>query len=614
MNNETEKESFTSEPASEATTKIAPLTLISNTTTLDESFTSAAPGIPPGHFIGNYELVREIGRGGMGTVYRAERADDEFHKQVAIKLIRRSLCDDSVIRRFRTERQILAMFDHPNIARFFDAGVTEAGDPYCVMELVEGAPIDEYCDDHRLSVTDRLKLFREVCSAVHYAHQNLIIHRDLKPNNILITKDGRVKLLDFGIARVLNPDHFLQTVEQTIPGYLVMTPQYASPEQANGETLTTSSDVCSLGVILYELLTGHRPYHLDKRRPKDIIRIICEEEPSRPSTAITREVEIVTTHGLKKITPESVSAARAESPERLRRRLADELDNIVLMALRKEPQRRYGSPEQLSEDIRRYLEGRPVRARKDTFGYRARKFIKRNRLGVAAASLIALSMVSGIAVTAWQARIARGAQQYAETQRANAEAQRQRAEAALARAESEEERAKDALEEAKEQRWRAEKEKAIADEQRGRATSAQAIAEAQRVRAESALAQAEIQRARAEKRFNDVRNLANTLIFDLHEKIQNLPGSTPARETLLRTATEYLDNLARDAGDNRELQFNLANAYQRLGQIQGMDGLANLGDRKSGLQSYQKSLSILKALAEADPSDTKAQRELGGRL
>jgi serine/threonine protein kinase/Tol biopolymer transport system component/tetratricopeptide (TPR) repeat protein len=316
-----------------------------------------------GRRVGSYKLVREIGRGGMGSVYLAVRADDEFQKRVAIKLIKRGMDTDFIIRRFRNERQILASLDHPYIARLLDGGTTEDGLPYFVMEYVEGQPIHFYCDTQKLSVHERLKLYCKVCSAVHYAHQNLIIHRDLKPSNILVTGDGTPKLLDFGIAKILNPEISSQTLDPTTAALRLMTPEYASPEQVRGEGATVASDVYTLGVMLYELLTDHRPYRLRSHMPQDLLHIICEVDPERPSTAIN-QIEVIQLDGREplEITPESVSRARNSTLEQLRRQLSGNLDNIVLKAMSKAPQRRYTTVEELAEDINRYLEGQAVLA------------------------------------------------------------------------------------------------------------------------------------------------------------------------------------------------------------------------------------------------------------
>lgn len=339
-----------------------------------------------GRKFGAYQLTREIGRGGLGAVYLAARADDEYRKEVAIKVIRRGLDTDDIIRRFRTERQILAQLDHPNIARLIDGGTTDDGLPYFVMDYVNGEPITAYCDANALSSTERLTLFRKVCAAVTYAHQNLVIHRDLKPSNILVTKEGEPKLLDFGIAKLLGTGDELFT--QTIPALRVMTPEYASPEQVKGDTIMTTSDVYSLGVLLYELLTGRRPYRLKTRTAEEIARAITDQEPARPSTAIAAGDH----------PPSSIFHPRS---------LRGDLDNIVLMAMRKEPARRYSSVGQFSEDIRRHLAGLPVVARKDTVAYRTSKFVNRHRIGVVAAALILLSLLGGIVATLIQVRTAR---------------------------------------------------------------------------------------------------------------------------------------------------------------------------------------------------------------
>jgi len=327
---------------------------------LTVSFSAAAER--PEVRIGPYRVLKELGRGGMGRVYLATRADEQYQKGVAIKVIGADVDRDEVVSRFRRERQILASLDHPNISRFLDGGATPDGRPYFVMEYVDGRAIDQYCDRERLSIPERLKLFRQLCSAVEYAHRNLIVHRDIKPGNILVSTEGVPKLLDFGIAKLVNPR--FSGNAGTMTG-LVMTPEYASPEQVRGEPVTTTSDVYSLGVLLYLLLTGHPPYRFKSRQTVDVLRAVCDDEPEKPSTAVGR-----TQHAGGGPKPEDVSLAREENPQQLRRRLSGDLDTMLLKALRKEPSRRYPSVEAFSEDIRRYLEGLPIRARKATFSYR----------------------------------------------------------------------------------------------------------------------------------------------------------------------------------------------------------------------------------------------------
>ncbi len=373
-----------------------------------------------GKRIGPYRVISEIGHGGMGSVYLAAR-EDEYRKQVAIKLIRRGMDTDFIIRRFLGERQILASLDHPNIARLLDGGTTEDGLPYFVMEYIEGTPIDRYSDENRLNTAARLRLFRDVCAAVQYAHRNLVIHRDIKPGNILVTRDGEVKLLDFGIAKLLDPA--AQSLDQTATAIRMMTPDYASPEQVRGEQITTTSDVYSLGVVLYELLTGHRPYRLKSRQPHEIMRVICEEEPERPSIALTQLEAAMTAEVSSHITPppRRMSKPRERNLHRLRRQLEGDLDNILMKALSKETERRYSSVEQFSEDIRRHLEGLPLIARNDTLFYRAGKFIRRHRVVVAAAIIVAMTLIAGIIATAWQAHAARQQRDKAQYEKAKAE-------------------------------------------------------------------------------------------------------------------------------------------------------------------------------------------------
>ncbi len=376
-----------------------------------ELFEPHRPETLVGRRVGAYELVRLLASGGMGAVYLARRADDEYEQTVAVKLVKHRIVSDETLRRFRAERQTLASLDHPNIARLLDGGVTADGVPFFVMEFVDGVSIDRYCDEHRLSTLERLRLFRLVCSAVAYAHQNLIVHRDLKPGNILVTPEGVPKLLDFGIAKVLDANANGHHRDPTATVQRVMTREYASPEQIRAEPVTTATDVYSLGVVLFELLTGHRPYRLRNRLPHEIERTICEEDPERPSTAV-RRIETVTRGDQStrlKLTPQSVSRTREGQPDRLRRRLSGDVDEIILKSLRKEPTHRYGSVEQFSEDIRRHLEGLPVAARRGSLGYRGVKFLRRNRARVIATVVVTVLLVSGLVATTWQGQLARTA-------------------------------------------------------------------------------------------------------------------------------------------------------------------------------------------------------------
>ncbi len=354
-----------------------------------------------GKKIGPYEIVGELGFGGMANVYLAKRADGQFDQDVALKLLRTGFKTENQVRRFLAERQILASLNHENIARLLDGGITGEGHPYYVMEYIEGQPIDEYCKDHRLPLQKRLELFLEVCEAVLYAHKKLIVHRDLKPSNIMVNREGKVKLLDFGIAKslkpsdVLHPDAPPSGGPHTQPGILPLTPSYASPEQIRGEQVTAASDIYQLGVVLYELVCGHLPYEVTGKTPGEIEKTICETVPARPGTQIQKKSEPGT------------SGETAVS--RLGRRLRADLDAIVMMALRKEPDRRYNSAEQLSKDLRYFLSGRPVSAHPDSRLYRFRKYVQRHSIGVSAAAAIFFSLMLGLGVALWQAHEAQTA-------------------------------------------------------------------------------------------------------------------------------------------------------------------------------------------------------------
>lgn len=349
-----------------------------------------------GRQVGAYRIEREIGRGGMGSVYLARRAEGDFDKAVAIKLIKRGFDTDEIVSRFRHERRILASLDHPYITKLLDGGSTGDGRPYLVMEYVEGRPLTFFCEENGLDVGERLELFLKVCSAVSFAHSNLVIHRDLKPSNIAITKDGSPRLLDFGIAKLLSP--YPQTLTAgTADAFRAMTPDYASPEQLSGGPITLASDVYSLGVVLYELLAGQKPYRVSAANADVMLRTVLDTVPDRPSS-------VVAARAAREVGP---AAGRRASADRLRRELRGDLDNIILMALRKEPVRRYPSVESFADDIRRHLAGMPVKARRDTIGYRAGKFVSRNKAGVAAGVGIAASILFALASSSRQARRAR---------------------------------------------------------------------------------------------------------------------------------------------------------------------------------------------------------------
>ena len=382
------------------------------------------PRVQLGTHVGPYRLVRHLGRGGMGDVYLAERDDGQYRNQVAVKLVRTDFGLHDLVGRFRAERQILARLIHPNIVPLLDGGVTGAGRPYLVMQYVEGVALTTYCNENRLSVAERLHLFRQVCEAVQLAHRNLVVHRDLKPSNILVspvesddtapgrTAPGRVHLLDFSIAKLLDPEAAGVSAPVTRSEVRVMTPEYAAPEQFRGDAVTTATDVYALGVLLYELLAGHRPYRLANRSRAEIERVVCQEEPKPPSSAVTWTGELGGEAGTTATrTPDRVAAARRTSPGRLRKALRGDLDNIVMTALRKEPARRYASVEALHEDVLRFLTRRPVSARRDTLGYRLGKFASRHRGAVVAGALMVVLVLGfGVAMTVQAARLAQRGQ------------------------------------------------------------------------------------------------------------------------------------------------------------------------------------------------------------
>ncbi|HQZ17073.1 MAG TPA: protein kinase [Vicinamibacteria bacterium] len=440
--------------------------------------------------IGPYRLVREIGRGGMGHVYLAERTD-EFQMSVAIKIVRAGL-SESLRLRFQRERQILAGLDHPNIAKLLDGGTTPQGSPWLVMEYVDGEPITRFCETRQLSLAARLRLFETVCEAVHYAHRHLVIHRDLKPANILVTRGSVPKLLDFGIAKLLEAEGTQDG--HTFTGFQPMTPAYASPEQASGALITTASDVYSLGVILFELVCGARPYELPTASPLEIQKALLETRPLPPS--------------------------------RVKPGLSRDIDSIVAMAMKKEPERRYVSAAALAEDIRRHLGNFPIVARADTLAYQAGRFVRRHRAMVIGVSLAGLALTAASVVAVWQSR------------------------------------------------------------------------------------QAQAQRAMSERRFAEARQIANSMVFELHDEIARIPGATKARMVLLARSSKWLDTLAKDAPHDPDLAAELAEAYRRLGDAQGGSGQANSGDDAAALASYRKSLALRERLVVLAPDNPEYRDRL----
>ncbi len=489
-----------------------------------------------GRRVGQYDLIREIGRGGMGAVYLARRADNVFSKHVALKVLRPEQSDAELLRRFHQEREIVAKLDHPNIARLLDGGTTEEGLPYSVMEYVDGQPLDIYCDERRLNIPARLALVRTVCAAVQYAHQHLVVHRDLKPSNILVTSDGSVKLLDFGIAKLLGADAEDTFSHGTFNARL-LTLAYASPEQIKGERITTSSDVYSLGVILYELLTGRRPCATHGLPLHHLAHTICEQGPASPSQVVLRAIEDGSISGTSvETTREQLGAVRGGTPAKLARHLKGELDKIVLMALRKEPDRRYSSVEQLSEDLGRHLSGLPVLAQTDTVVYRARKFITRHRVGVVAATMVLVLMAGAVAAMSWQARVARDERGRAERQATEARFQSQRAERQTKEAEF--------------YRARAEREAEFAREQLR-------VVEQRTQEADARRREAVVERDRADRRARDVRTIAAALL-DVNANVPEIPSGIEAGKRAAGDAERILLALSSEGSADPSLAQDVA--------------------------------------------------------
>jgi hypothetical protein len=453
---------------------------------LDKVSTAIRPSMI-GQRLGPYRIVALVAEGGMGEVFLAERADAEFERKVAIKTLR-GFSSADLVARFREERRILAALDHPNIVRLIDGGTTDDGIPYLVMDYIEGLPLTRYAREHGLPVRERVAMFMKVCAAVQYAHQNLVVHRDLKPSNILVAADGKPQLLDFGIAKLLDPVIGASREARTGTGVRLLTPEYASPEQARGEPVTVATDVYSLGSVLYELLAD-RPAIAPNTGGLELLRAICEVDAPRPSTTCPRD---------------------------RRRAIAGDLDNIVGKALHKLPAQRYASVAELATDLERHLAGRPVHARTATFGYRAGKLVRRHWGKISLATLATVALTGSTAISFMQAR------------RANEQA------------------------------------------------------------------------ARAERRFDEVRALAHSLVFELDPRLRDLKGATAARELVVQRALEYLDRLAAEASSDIELEREVALAYMRVGDIQGNSYDPNLGRPDDALASYAKARQILARLPDDD--------------
>jgi eukaryotic-like serine/threonine-protein kinase len=444
--------------------------------------------------IGPWRITGVLGEGGMGIVYAAVRDDAEYQRSVAIKLVKVGASDEMLMR-FRHERQILASLSHPNIAQFLDGGTTADGQPYLVMERVGGRPLTQYCNDRQLSIRQRIELFRIICSAVQHAHQQLIVHRDLKPANIFVTEAGDVKLLDFGIARLLEGD----ASRNAVTSAALLTPDYASPEHVRGETVNTLTDIYSLGAVLYELLSGEKAHRLTGTSPAEIATAVCSNPVQLPS----------------------VAAASSKRSGGTARQLEGDLDNIILKSMHKDRDRRYASADQLSEDLARYLSGLPVAARPDTLRYRTGKFVKRHRAAIAAAVLIVAVVVTAAGAAIYEGR-------------------------------------------------------------------------------------------RAERRFAQVRHLANTFLFDFHDKIANLQGSTEARELVVKTALEYLASLGAEGSADTGLQAEIGEAYLRVADVQGNPRMSNLGHAQAAIESYTRARDIARHLLKSDPKDLRALRIAAG--
>jgi len=509
----------------------------------------------PGQLIGRHVLVRELGRGGMGVVWLARRNGDDALPKIALKLPAVAALPRGAVERLQREGAILAALNHPNIARLIEAGVDATGAPFLAMEYVDGLPLSEYCNQKNLDTRARLRLFTSVLDAVAFAHATLVLHRDLKPGNVLVKASGEVKLLDFGIAKLIDEGGQAGSTALTQLAGRAMTPDYASPEQIAGTPLTVASDVYALGVMLFELLTGERPYRLKRGSAAELEEAILTADPSRPSTVVN----------------EKSAAKSGGTARRIRRMLSGELDTIVLKCLKKKAVDRYESVRALRDDIERFLEGRPVLAQPDSFSYRARKFLTRNWLPVSAAAAVVVALVVGLAAALWQAEEAR-------EQSLLAKAEAARANAAL-------EQARVAEQSAREQAMRA-------DEQASIATA---------------------EKERAEKRFDDVRAMSRSLIFEVHDAVEYVPGATDAKKKIVAKAIEFLDKLAADPRRDDQLTRELATGYERVAQLLNGALYANQGDAAGANRYFDKALALMQPLVSS-PSASAADMIIMARI
>ena len=467
-----------------------------------------------GRTVGGYVIQAALGEGGMGAVFRAERAGEGFTQQVALKLIRGRFATTELVERFNSERAILASLNHPYIAKLIDGG-TDEGTPYLVMEYVDGRPIDVYCNEQRLGLTERIELFQKVALAVHAAHQNLIVHRDLKPSNVLVTDDGIPKLLDFGVAKNVGSGEPGST---TVYGNPALTPDYASPEQILDRRATTASDIYSLGVLAYELLVGERPYRLGERSPRELLDVVDNISVLQPSIAVTK-----LDHERQNV----IAGTRRTGIDRIRRFLAGDLDNVILKAMARDPARRYSSVAAFSADLTRFLASEPVEARPSTFAYRASRFVARNRLAVALSASLLIALLGGLVATG---------RLYVE---------------------------------------------------------------------------AEAARADAAARFDDVRSLATTMMFDVYDDIAGIPGTVSARRSLATTAQSYLGKLTERADASFDVRLESAQGYARLAKILNQEAVVESDERDAAEKAYRFAAAMFEQLAAESPDNADVLRHWG---